>query len=90
VRILSEEILVIAKVPALNRRLRNAEELAGIHWCSPWRRDGEREVSVGVGVPSSLAAVDRRVDFEAYVEVLAGEMVDLVRREDATESRTGA
>ena len=88
--ILGEEILVVAKVPALDCRLRDSKELASNHWCAPWRGDGEGEVGVGVGIPSGLAAIDRSVDFEANIKVLAGEMVDLVRGEDATEGRAGS
>jgi len=85
VRILSEKILVVAKVPVLNCRLRDSKKLASIHWCAPWRGDGEGEIGVGVRIPGSLAAVDRRVDFQANVKVLTSKVVDLVRGKDATE-----
>lgn len=87
--ILSEEVLIPAKLPGLKLGLLDAEEVGDLLAGGALLGDGDGEVLVRDAVVEGLGAVDGGVDLDAEVEELAGEEVGLVGGEDAAEVGAG-
>ena len=88
--ILSEQVLEPGKVPLFDRSFRGLEEIGDDGRVTLVVRDGQRKVFIGYTVVESFGSVDGSVDLESDVELGTGEEFGLVRREDASESRTTA
>lgn len=82
-----EKVFIPGEVPLLELDVVNLEELGDALGRTALLGDGDSELVVGHAVVEGLGAIDRSVDLEAEIEVLAGEEVGLVRWQNATKGR---